>query len=192
MYSKFHEILTKMGISSYKLSKETGISQVTLTHWKNGTYTPKIDKLQKIADYLGVSVEYLCGTGTEKSPHNKLPIIKSIINHFPLLQDENITDYATSIHGWNCDFCFVLNDPSLKPERMEIGDRVYLSLQECVGEGSLAGVVVDGNVLIRRIYYCDNQTVVMGVDGAAPLVYSAEEMDKIKILGKVIGFTSKL
>lgn len=41
------------------VSRETGVSYSTFTDWKTGRYTPKADKMQKIADYFGVTVEYL-------------------------------------------------------------------------------------------------------------------------------------
>lgn len=59
MYSIFEELLQKYGVSTYKVSKETGIAQSVFSSWKNGISTPKQDKMQKIADYFGVSVDYL-------------------------------------------------------------------------------------------------------------------------------------
>ena len=41
------------------VARGAGIPYSTLTDWKVGRYTPKLDKLQKIADFLGVSLEYL-------------------------------------------------------------------------------------------------------------------------------------
>lgn len=58
MYSKFFFLLESKGVTPYKVSKETGISQVTLSDWKNGRSNPKIDKLQKIANYFEVPVTY--------------------------------------------------------------------------------------------------------------------------------------
>lgn len=69
MYSIFEQLLQKHGVSSYKISKETGIAQSVFSAWKNGISTPKQDKLQKIADYFNVSVEYLI-TGNEKDGLN--------------------------------------------------------------------------------------------------------------------------
>ena len=67
MYEVFSELLQKNGVTPYKVSKETGVSQSTLSDWKRGLSTPKIDKMQKIADYFGVSVEYLqTGKETER------------------------------------------------------------------------------------------------------------------------------
>ena len=56
MYSVFEKLIKKKGVSTYKVSKDTGIAQSVLSDWKRGRSTPKIDKLLKIADYLGVDV----------------------------------------------------------------------------------------------------------------------------------------
>jgi len=66
MYEIFVELLQKYGTTPYKVSKETGVSQSTLSDWKRGKSTPKPDKLQKIADYFGISLIYLM-TGKEDS-----------------------------------------------------------------------------------------------------------------------------
>lgn len=59
MYEIFEQLLQKYGITAYKVAKETGITQSTLSDWKRGRSTPKTDNMKKIADYFGVSVEYL-------------------------------------------------------------------------------------------------------------------------------------
>lgn len=64
MYEIFEQLLQKYGVSTYKVSKDTKISQTIFSNWKTGRSIPKQDKLQKIADYFGVSVDYLM-TGKE-------------------------------------------------------------------------------------------------------------------------------
>ena len=56
MYRKFEELLKVNNVTAYQVAKATEISTATLTEWKKGTYTPKIDKLKKIADYFGIPV----------------------------------------------------------------------------------------------------------------------------------------
>lgn len=56
MYKVFEELLAKNNETAYRVANETGISTVTLTEWKKGTYEPKIDKLMLIADHFGVPV----------------------------------------------------------------------------------------------------------------------------------------
>ena len=64
MYSVFEMLCEKNGVTPYKVGKETKIATSTLSDWKNGKSTPKQDKLKLIADYFGVSVDYLM-TGKE-------------------------------------------------------------------------------------------------------------------------------
>ena len=58
MYGKFERLLAERGVTAYQVAKETGISTATLTQWKQGLYTPKVDKIMRIADYFGVPLEY--------------------------------------------------------------------------------------------------------------------------------------
>ena len=58
MYKKYEELLIKTGKTSYKVSKDTGIGENTLSQWKNGRSNPKIDKLKILADYFGVPVTF--------------------------------------------------------------------------------------------------------------------------------------
>ena len=61
-YENFEKLCKRDGIKPAKVSRDTGISSATLTSWKKGEYTPKSDKLQIIADYFDVSIEYIMGS----------------------------------------------------------------------------------------------------------------------------------
>lgn len=71
MYEIFEQLLRAAGITAYKVSKDTGISQTTLSDWKRGRSTPKTEKLQTLADYFDVSLDYLLGKTTIK----KAPVL---------------------------------------------------------------------------------------------------------------------
>ncbi len=64
MYEIFVELLQKNNMTAYQVCKATGIAPATISDWKNGKSTPKQDKLKKIADHFGVSLDYLT-TGKE-------------------------------------------------------------------------------------------------------------------------------
>lgn len=70
MYSVFEQLLQKNGVSTYKVSKDTGIAQSVFSSWKKGISKPKQDKMKILADYFNVSVEYLM-TGKEKDGGEK-------------------------------------------------------------------------------------------------------------------------
>lgn len=65
-YDLFAKIIEAKGITPYRIAKDTGLTTVLFTDWKKGKSRPKYDKLKIIADYLGVSVEYLQGIETKE------------------------------------------------------------------------------------------------------------------------------
>lgn len=66
MYSKFAELLKKNNKTAYKVALATNISTSTLSDWKRGRSRPKLDKLQKIANYFGVPITYFINESDEK------------------------------------------------------------------------------------------------------------------------------
>ena len=66
MYERFEQLLQKRGVTPYKVSKETGVTQTSLSNWKSDRNTPSAKTLQKLADYFGVTVGYLMGTEEEE------------------------------------------------------------------------------------------------------------------------------
>ena len=58
MYEKFERLVKARGISTYRVAKDTGLSTTVFSDWKSGKSKPKVDKLKKIADYFGVTIEY--------------------------------------------------------------------------------------------------------------------------------------
>ena len=73
MYEIFEQLLQRYGITAYKVSKETGVTQSTLSDWKRGRSTPKTENMNKLADYFGITVDYLMtGIDTPKQKEREL------------------------------------------------------------------------------------------------------------------------
>lgn len=58
-YERYAELRDAKGVTDYKVSLETGIANSTFSDWKAGRYTPKMDKLIKIAKYFDVNIDAL-------------------------------------------------------------------------------------------------------------------------------------
>lgn len=63
MYAKYARIRDQLGYSDYKVAKESGVLTSTLSEWKKHYesggkqgYQPKLEKLNAIANALGVPV----------------------------------------------------------------------------------------------------------------------------------------
>ena len=65
MYEIYCKLRDDRGLKDADVVKATGITKSTFSDWKSERSKPKQDKLQKIADFLSVSVDYLM-IGEEK------------------------------------------------------------------------------------------------------------------------------
>ncbi len=72
-YEVFEQLLQKYKMTAYKVAKEAGVTQTALSNWKTGKSTPTTKTLQKLADYFGVTIDYLM---TGKEEDEKEPQLK--------------------------------------------------------------------------------------------------------------------
>lgn len=85
MYERFEELCREKGISSYRVSKETGVAQSSLSNWKNGISTPGALSIAKIAAYFDVSAAWLMG---ETNSRNSSELFKTISPQRQFLMDK--------------------------------------------------------------------------------------------------------
>ena len=64
MYEIFAKLLEEKGLKAADVTRATGIKSPVFSEWKKGKSKPNTEKMIKIANFLGVSVEYLT-TGKE-------------------------------------------------------------------------------------------------------------------------------
>lgn len=64
-YAIFDKLCEAKGISHARVRADLGISQSTMASWKSRNLTPKPATVQRIADYFGVSVDFLLGVETK-------------------------------------------------------------------------------------------------------------------------------
>lgn len=105
MWEIFEKLRKQKKVSAYEVCKAIGEPSGMISNWKAGRYTPKADKLQKIADYFGVTLDYLMtgqepaagsGSGSSPSPSRYTFIIKRL----DLLNDEGLSkvmDYTNDL-----------------------------------------------------------------------------------------------
>lgn len=61
--------LDAKGIKPSSMMKDLGFSSGLFSQWKSGLQKPSMEKIEKIAEYLNVSVDYLLGS--DESPANE-------------------------------------------------------------------------------------------------------------------------
>lgn len=65
-YDVYSSLCKKNGKKASVVAAELGINKSNVSNWKNNGYTPRGEALQKIADYFGVTTDFLLGN--EKTP----------------------------------------------------------------------------------------------------------------------------
>lgn len=58
-YDRYCKIRDSKGLKDSQVAAGTGIGKSTFSDWKSGRSVPKDEKMKKIANFLGVSAEYL-------------------------------------------------------------------------------------------------------------------------------------
>lgn len=71
MYEIFERLLNEMGITAYRFCKDTGVSSSTISTWKKNNSKCGTDLAETIANYFGVTIDYVL-TGKKESPKNEL------------------------------------------------------------------------------------------------------------------------
>ena len=64
-YDRFAQLCEQNGLKPGRVASECGINRSNVTNWKHNGYTPRGDALQQIANYFGVSTDYLLGNSEE-------------------------------------------------------------------------------------------------------------------------------
>ena len=79
MYDVFMQLCQRKGVTVYQVCRATGIPSSTMSDWKSGRSVPKLEKMMMIADYFGVSLDYLVtGKETEHEPYYRDPESREI------------------------------------------------------------------------------------------------------------------
>lgn len=96
MINNIRKLRKEQGLSIRKLSKLTGLAPDTISKYEREERNPKIESWQKLADYFGVSVEYLQGkTFINRRPDKERITMNDLVKvNFQFINpDVNTTTY---------------------------------------------------------------------------------------------------
>lgn len=208
--------LEMRGMKQADLVNATGIGKSSISTYLSGEYEPKQRNIYKIAKALDVSEFWLMGydVPSERNPdlHNplsipgilpppktyKVPRLGTIACGEPILATENIDGEDEVPEGIHCNFTLKCKGDSMTGARINDGDIVYIRLQEDVETGEIAAVLIDeaaemSEATLKRIYKYPEQIVLQSENPKyPPFVFSGEDMNLVRIIGKAVGFTSTI
>ena len=66
-FDRLKKLCDERGISAYKACTDIGLNRAAVAKWKNGSI-PSGSTAAKLADYFGVTTDYLLGKENKKAP----------------------------------------------------------------------------------------------------------------------------
>ena len=93
-YETHAAIRDAQGLNDHRVAKMAEIEYATINNWKRGLYTPKEENRRKIADALGVSLEYLDTGDLDKETRERVyesrPVVRKLFSIAQGLPDEEV------------------------------------------------------------------------------------------------------
>lgn len=196
---KLREIRKENGISLKKMGEIIGVAESTMSLYENGKRQPDYDTLSKIADYFGVTTDYLLGR-EDKLPANAIPVDISTFVKIPVygevsagmgcFAESNIIDYEyvspDSVDNYEDYFFLKVKGDSMEPEIKE-GDLALIRKQKSVDSGSVAVVIIDNdNGVIKKVYYDDEWIELVSFNPYyPPRRFEGADVQRIYVVGLV-------
>ncbi len=194
-YNIIENLLKIKHTTVYKLAKATGIAPSTFSDWKSGRYTPKADKLLLIAEFFGVSLDYLMGCDSSGDfsdvciKHKcNVPIVGEIRAGSPIITNETLIGYeAADVNDPQDYFYLRVRGDSMKNIGMVNGSLVLFKKQQYAENGDIVACLVGGeNATVKRFYNQNHKIMLIPEnDEYVPIPLSPEsfESGETRILG---------
>ncbi len=125
----------------------------------------------------------------------KVPLLGQTACGEPIFSPNLDDGYALIGEGFAADFALETKGDSMVGAGIHGGDIVYFKEQDMVDNGQIAAVFVDGEVTLKRVYYYrEKNKLVLQPENPAyePLVYTNEELDDIRIIGRAVAHLRRL
>ncbi len=192
---------TQAGYSQEELGHLLGVQRAAVQKWECGTVKNlKKDTIKKLAEIFSVPTsnfiedEFLSYDNIITFPKmNRIPLLGTIACGTPILANENLDGEVTVPEDINADFALRCKGDSMIDARIMNDDIVYIRQQPTVENGEIAAVLINEEATLKRVYISNNTVTLVACNSKyQPFVYSGEELNQIRILGKAVGFTSTL
>lgn len=195
------------------LSKQTGVSEGTISCYINGKYEAKQNRVRVFADALGVNPVWLMGydvpmeaekqssasfpvsnapsplltLGDPYHPKSQMPLLGRVAAGLPMFAEENIEGYiANDFTDGEIYYGLYVHGDSMTAAGIDDGDIVIVRQQPCVDENQIAVVLVNGNDATIKYFRQEGNMVILSPRSLNPS-HQVQIYDRKKVPIEVIG-----
>ena len=198
---RIRSLAKERGMSLPALESELGLGNSTISKWANSA--PNTDKLNKVAKYFGVTLDYLVN-GVTSSPKIFdgnggvwIPVLGRVAAGIPInmvtdiIDQEQITEEMAASGEY---FALQIHGDSMEP-KMSDGDVVIVRQQDDAESGEIVIASVNGNdATCKRLKKYAEGIMLLSTNSAyEPIVFTNQDIEElpVKILGKVVELRAK-
>lgn len=193
---KVQQICEQREIPIKRLEVDAGLSNGYIRKLRMGQ-NPSIDNLNKIADYLGVTSEFLTGAVSsfnngKNSSGVKIPLLGKVAAGLPIEAAENVIgeeEIPRKLAESADYFALLIKGDSMSPFICD-GDKVIVRKQSEVENGQIAIVLVNGSdAVCKELRKTTSGVMLISRNpNYEPMVFTSEEIDTvpIKVIGRVV------
>ena len=184
---RIKELRKKKGVSQQVLADSVGISRSAVAMWEKGT-EPSNEMLSVLADYFGVTIDYLLD---RKPTGTRIPVLGRIPAGIPLEAIEDILDWEEIPKEWVTGdkqyFALKVRGDSMSPEYLD-GDIIILQRASDCDSGKDCAVMVNGNDATFKRVRKKGQTLILQPlnHNYDPFIYTEEEVKQLPVT--ILGF----
>ena len=201
MFKKiFINLCAERGEAPSAVCKKIGISAAAFSQWDESTVPRKVTQI-KIAEYFGVSVDYLLGKVEKPVASEELseldqqnvymiPLYETVSAGFGALAISDIVDYIPSYIPNATEasetICIRVRGDSMAPN-IENGDIIQVRKQDSVDSGTVAVVLVDGDDgLVKYIMYGETWIELRSINPMyKPMRFNGPDKLRVRVVGLV-------
>ena len=193
---RIRELRITQKISQAKLASYLDVSTSTIGMYEQNRRRPSFEKLEAIADFFNVSLDYIMCKDKSSTPV-RIPVLGFVRAGLPMNAVENIIDYeeisAETARSGEF-FALQIKGDSMEPKISE-GDVVIVKKQSVVNNGEVAVVLVNGDeATVKKFYKSKTGIKLISTNPSYdPLYFSPQEVDSlpVEVIGKVVELRAK-
>lgn len=194
LVERIRQLAHQKELSLPKLEEELHLGNGTISRWR--TSAPGTNKLELIADYFGVSVDYLLGRTDCPDADPKdgvvIPVLGNVAAGIPIEAIEDVVDYEEIPEEMAKDgeyFGLRIKGDSMSP-RIAEGDTVIVRKQDDAESGDIVIVLINGDAATckRLMKYKDRIALLSFNPLYTPMEFTNSEIESkpVRIIGKVV------
>lgn len=187
------------------LCRDLGFKYTTVSNWLQGVKYPRIDKIEMMARYFGITKADLVEKRSTTPPPNalpldtytyKIPLLGRVAAGEPIYADEHIESYEYIDSRYKDDgneyFALRIDGQSMEPTIMD-GDIVIVRQQSFAENGQIAIVLIDGeDATAKEVKEGPDGITLIGHNVAVytPHFYSHKQIEELPV--KIIGVVTEI